>query len=174
MTDRRNFLALAGLGAAGLLLPKELLALAPPPVPMTIYKSPSCGCCVHWVTHVNANGFAAKVIDVSDQARLDELKTTSGVPVALRSCHLALVGNYAIEGHVPADLIHRLRSLTPQQSRVLAMLAEGLLNKQIAYELGVSEATIKAHVSAILLKLNVDSRTQAVIQLGKINMAMVA
>lgn len=70
-----------------------------------------------------------------------------------------------------SELIHRLRSLTPQQSRVLAMLAEGLLNKQIAYELGVSEATIKAHVSAILLKLNVDSRTQAVIQLAKINMA---
>ena len=73
-----------------------------------------------------------------------------------------------------ADLINRLRTLTPQQSRVLGMLAEGLLNKQIAYELGVSEATIKAHVSAILLKLNVDSRTQAVIQLGKINVAMVA
>lgn len=67
-----------------------------------------------------------------------------------------------------ADLLHRLHTLTPQQSRVLGMLAEGLLNKQIAYELGVSEATIKAHVSAILLKLNVDSRTQAVIQLGKI------
>lgn len=73
-----------------------------------------------------------------------------------------------------ADLIHRLHTLTPQQSRVLTMLGEGLLNKQIAYELSVSEATIKAHVSAILLKLNVDSRTQAVIQLGKINMAMVA
>jgi DNA-binding NarL/FixJ family response regulator len=73
-----------------------------------------------------------------------------------------------------ADLIHRLQTLTPQQSRVLAMLNEGLLNKQIAYELSVSEATIKAHVSAILLKLNVDSRTQAVIQLGKINMMMVA
>lgn len=67
------------------------------------------------------------------------------------------------------DLIHRLRTLTPQQSRVLGMLGEGLLNKQIAYELGVSEATIKAHVSAILLKLKVDSRTQAVIQLSKIN-----
>ena len=68
-----------------------------------------------------------------------------------------------------ADLINRLKSLTPQQSRVLAMLAEGLLNKQIAYELNVSEATIKAHVSAILLKMKVDSRTQAVIQLAKIN-----
>lgn len=68
-----------------------------------------------------------------------------------------------------AELINRLKSLTPQQSRVLAMLAEGLLNKQIAYELNVSEATIKAHVSAILLKMKVDSRTQAVIQLAKIN-----
>src|SRR6476661_5202221 len=47
--------------------------------------------------------------------------------------------------------------------RVLMMLSEGLLNKQIAYELGVSEATIKAHVSAILQKLGVESRTQAVI-----------
>lgn len=73
-----------------------------------------------------------------------------------------------------ADLIARLRTLTPQQSRVLSMLGEGLLNKQIAYELGVSEATIKAHVSAILLKLNVDSRTQAVIQLGKIGAAQAA
>jgi len=73
-----------------------------------------------------------------------------------------------------SELIHRLKTLTPQQNRVLAMLGEGLLNKQIAYELSVSEATIKAHVSAILLKLNVDSRTQAVIKLGKINMAMVA
>lgn len=56
-----------------------------------------------------------------------------------------------------------LASLTPQQFRVLTMLTEGLLNKQIAYELGVSEATIKAHVTAILRKLGVHSRTQAVI-----------
>jgi len=67
-----------------------------------------------------------------------------------------------------SDLIQRIQTLTPQQSRVLSMLAEGLLNKQIAYELGVSEATIKAHVSAVLQKLGVDSRTQAVIQLSKI------
>ncbi|MBX9459451.1 MAG: response regulator transcription factor [Rhizobium sp.] len=69
------------------------------------------------------------------------------------------------------NLIGRLKTLTPQQTRVLGMIGEGLLNKQIAYELSVSEATIKAHVSAILLKLNVDSRTQAVIQLGKIGAA---
>ena len=67
-----------------------------------------------------------------------------------------------------SDLSRRLQSWTPQQTRVLGMLAEGLLNKQIAYELNVSEATIKAHVSAVLQKLGVDSRTQAVIQLSKI------
>lgn len=67
-----------------------------------------------------------------------------------------------------SDLIHRIQTLTPQQTRVLSMLAEGLLNKQIAYELSVSEATIKAHVSAVLQKLGVDSRTQAVIRLARI------
>lgn len=68
-----------------------------------------------------------------------------------------------------SDLIARIQTLTPQQTRVLSMLAEGLLNKQIAYELGVSEATIKAHVSAVLQKLGVDSRTQAVIKLSRIS-----
>lgn len=68
-----------------------------------------------------------------------------------------------------SDLLPRLSMLTPQQVRVLMMLSEGLLNKQIAYKLGVSEATIKAHVSAILQKLGVDSRTQAVIAINKID-----
>ena len=67
-----------------------------------------------------------------------------------------------------ADLVSRLATLTPQQVRVLMMLSEGLLNKQIAYQLNVSEATVKAHVSAILQKLGVDSRTQAVIAVNKI------
>ena len=67
-----------------------------------------------------------------------------------------------------SDLVARLASLTPQQVRVLMMLSEGLLNKQIAYELSVSEATVKAHVSAILQKLGVESRTQAVIAASRI------
>jgi DNA-binding NarL/FixJ family response regulator len=66
------------------------------------------------------------------------------------------------------DLVSRLATLTPQQVRVLMMLSEGLLNKQIAFKLSVSEATVKAHVSAILQKLGVDSRTQAVIAVNKI------
>ena len=67
------------------------------------------------------------------------------------------------------QLVEKLASLTPQQVRVLVMLGDGLLNKQIAFELGVSEATIKAHVSAILQKLNVDSRTQAVIAINRLS-----
>lgn len=79
-----------------------------------------------------------------------------------------------IDLNTPADaettaLLTRLATLTPQQVRVLMMLSEGLLNKQIAYELGVSEATVKAHVSAILQKLGVESRTQAVIAAAKID-----
>jgi DNA-binding NarL/FixJ family response regulator len=66
------------------------------------------------------------------------------------------------------ELMGRMASLTPQQVRVLMMLSEGLLNKQIAYQLSVSEATVKAHVSAILQKLGVESRTQAVIAAAKI------
>jgi DNA-binding NarL/FixJ family response regulator len=73
---------------------------------------------------------------------------------------------------VPDDetsaLVRRLATLTPQQVRVLMMLSGGLLNKQIAFELNVSEATVKAHVSAILQKLGVDSRTQAVIAASRI------
>jgi DNA-binding NarL/FixJ family response regulator len=67
-----------------------------------------------------------------------------------------------------AALMARMATLTPQQVRVLMMLSEGLLNKQIAFQLGVSEATVKAHVSAILQKLGVESRTQAVIAAAKI------
>lgn len=62
----------------------------------------------------------------------------------------------------------RIRELTPQQFRVLQMLCAGLMNKQIGYELGVSEATIKAHMSAILRKLGANNRTQVVLMTGKL------
>lgn len=72
--------------------------------------------------------------------------------------------------HREADLAERLKSLTPQQFRVLMMLSEGLLNKQIAYTLNVSEATIKAHVTAIFRKMDVQNRTQAVLALSTLNL----
>ena len=66
------------------------------------------------------------------------------------------------------DVAARLSELTPQQFRVLSMLLSGLLNKQIAFELDVSEATVKAHVTAVLRKLGVASRTQAVLKVGRL------
>ncbi len=90
-----------------------------------------------------------------------------------------MAGNvYVPEGIPPAapesaddkpDLPAKLKTLTPQQIRVLKMLRQGLLNKQIAFELAVGETTVKAHVSEILRKLGVYSRTQAVIEASKID-----
>lgn len=73
-----------------------------------------------------------------------------------------------------AEATSRLAALTPQQFRVLSMLSAGLLNKQIAAELGVSEATVKAHVSAVMQKLGVSNRTQAVLLAQKLALDQVA
>jgi len=66
-------------------------------------------------------------------------------------------------------LAERMSQLTPQQFKVLMMMSQGLLNKQIAYELSVSEATINAHVSAIMSKLGVNNRTQAVLAANQLS-----
>ncbi|MCA8927665.1 MAG: response regulator transcription factor [Alphaproteobacteria bacterium] len=91
----------------------------------------------------------------------------------------AIAAVLAGDGHWPEDdappaaadegIGSALASLTPQQLRVLELLGEGLLNKQIAHELDIVESTVKAHVSAILRKLNVHSRTQAVLLAQKLN-----
>ena len=75
----------------------------------------------------------------------------------------------ALAGGNRQDFLARLQSLTPKQLSVLKMLRQGLLNKQIAYELQIEETTVKAHVSEILRKLNVASRTQAVIEAQRID-----
>ena len=70
-----------------------------------------------------------------------------------------------------AKIAAALSSLTPHQFRVLMMLGEGLLNKQIAYQLGVSEATIKAHVTAVLRKMGANNRTQAVLAVQQLRIS---
>ena len=72
------------------------------------------------------------------------------------------------------ELLKRLHDLTPQQLRVLDMLRKGLQNKQIAYELKISETTVKVHVSDVLRKLSVFSRTNAIIEIAKIDFASLA
>jgi hypothetical protein len=79
---------------------------------MEVYKSPTCGCCSKWVEHVRQHGFTARVTDLTDQA-LDTLKKKHGVPRTAQSCHTALVGGYAIEGHVPAAEVKRLLKEKP-------------------------------------------------------------
>lgn len=75
------------------------------------------------------------------------------------------------EDHENCDIASRVASLTQQQYRILLMFAQGLLNKQIAYDLHVSEATIKAHATAIFRKLDVRNRTQAVIAIAQLDLS---
>ena len=71
------------------------------------------------------------------------------------------------------DVVDRLSALTAQQARILQLICEGKLNKQIAYDLSIAETTVKAHVTAIMRKLGVQSRTQAVLLAGQANFANV-
>ena len=99
----------------------EMVAEAPPAAPamtpvdaslplVVVHKSPSCGCCVAWVEHMQHAGFAVEVRNVDN---LDPVKTRVGVPAGKGSCHTAEVGGYFVEGHVPADDIKRLLAERP-------------------------------------------------------------
>ncbi|HEY7685029.1 MAG TPA: DUF411 domain-containing protein, partial [Gemmatimonadales bacterium] len=72
---------------------------------MTVYKSATCGCCTKWIEHMRSAGFTVVAHDTEDHAGV---MGNFGVPFRLGSCHTAQVGSYAIEGHVPADLIRKL------------------------------------------------------------------
>lgn len=148
-------------GAAGLsgLVSLRGIHAAVPMIVVSAHDDPET---IRRALELGASGF------ISKSASMDEIRKAVEAVLAGGVCTPSGV-ELGVEGDAQiSDIIRRLQSLTPQQARVLGMLAEGLLNKQIAYELGVSEATIKAHVSAVLQKLGVDSRTQAVIQLSKI------
>jgi hypothetical protein len=78
---------------------------------VTVYKSPTCGCCTKWVDHMRANGFDVTATNVEDMAAV---KQKYGVPDKAGSCHTSLVGGYVIEGHVPADVVKRLLAERPK------------------------------------------------------------
>jgi len=75
-----------------------------------VYKTPQCGCCKAWVAHLEEAGFKVEVVDMPD---LSAVKTKYGVKPELQACHTAVVGNYTIEGHVPADLIVKMLNEKP-------------------------------------------------------------
>lgn len=72
---------------------------------MTVHKSPTCGCCAKWVDHIKAAGFTVIAVDHAD---MQPVKREKGVAAELQSCHTATIGDYVIEGHVPADDVIRL------------------------------------------------------------------
>ncbi|MGO1295713.1 MAG: response regulator [Vibrio sp.] len=127
-----------------------------PDLPIVVVSASEEPAIVSQVQHYGAFGFIPKSSDMKTlvAALRQVLNGTPYFPAeALNS------------GHAFDDVSERIASLTPQQYKVLSMLSDGLLNKQIAYELHVSEATIKAHLTAIFRKLDVKNRTQAVILL---------
>jgi DNA-binding NarL/FixJ family response regulator len=133
-----------------------------PAIPVVIVSASDDGATIRRSLDFGASGFIPKRFGV-DTLRDAIVKVMEGEIWVPADTDLSATADPDM-----TKLRDRLVTLTPQQVRVLMMLSQGLLNKQIAYELGVSEATIKAHVSAILQKLGVESRTQAVIAAAKI------
>jgi len=133
-----------------------------PEIPVVVCSANEEASTIRRCIEFGASGFIAKS-QPADAIRKAVAKVLGG-----EVCVPAEIDLSVREGDDSSELSARLSTLTPQQVRVLMMLGQGLLNKQIAYKLSVSEATIKAHVSAILQKLGVDSRTQAVIAINKI------
>jgi hypothetical protein len=107
MNTRRRCLVLAG---AGLLTLPAFARQPAPPISIEVWKSPACGCCKDWVAHMEANGFRVTVHDVGNNAA----RARFGLAQKFGSCHTARVGPYVVEGHVPAQDVHRLLRQRPK------------------------------------------------------------
>jgi hypothetical protein len=124
MITRREWLVVTVGGAAAALVTRAEHALALPsvkPTVVTVYKTPTCGCCRLWVDHARSvlkSGYEIKTLDMDD---LSEIKAGLHVPSALQSCHTAVTGPHVFEGHVPADLIQRFLRERPKGALGLAV-----------------------------------------------------
>lgn len=145
-----------GHGISGLLL----LRAQYPEVPVMIISAVEDQKVIRRTFELGAAGYLSKSVGPADIRKAIDT-VLSGEILVPEGINLAASDEQSA-------FVRRLSTLTPQQIRVLMMLSDGLMNKQIAYELSISEATVKAHVSSILQKLDVDSRTQAVIAASKI------
>ncbi|MEM6513962.1 MAG: DUF411 domain-containing protein [Pseudomonadota bacterium] len=106
-TSRRRLLGglVAGTALAGVSAP-----LVAAERRIKVYKSPTCGCCVDWIDHLEDNGFTVEAFDVGNSEARERL----GMPIRYGSCHTGEIDGYAIEGHVPAREVHRLLDEKPQ------------------------------------------------------------
>ncbi len=145
MTIIRN--ASLALSLASLLLSAAALAAEPK---VTVYKSPTCGCCSKWVTHLEKNGFEVETNDMRDMRMI---KSMSGVKPNLASCHTARVDGYVIEGHVPADDIKRLLAERPD---VKGLTAPGMPQSSPGMDIGKAPYQV--------LSFDADGKTQVFAQ----------
>jgi hypothetical protein len=116
MITRREWLTVTVGGVAAALVTHAGRAFAlptPKPSRMTVYKSPTCGCCKGWVARAKAElpDFDIRTVETDD---LSEVKARLGVPTSLQACHTAVVGPYVFEGHVPTDLVRRFLAERPK------------------------------------------------------------
>jgi len=130
MINRREWLRASLGGAAALLVSRRGLAAAPPTPIVTVYKDAGCECCNKWIKHLTTNGF---VVTPHDVKNIDEIKRTMFVPATLQACHTALVGAFVVEGHVPADLIHKVLKEKPA---ILGLAVPGMPNGAPGMETG--------------------------------------
>lgn len=105
-----------------------------PPKEITVWKSPSCGCCGKWVAYMKEHGFKVTVVDMND---VTPVKRQHGVPQNLWSCHTAVVDGYVIEGHVPAADIERLLRDHPA---IAGLAVPGMVTGSPGMEGGQAEA----------------------------------
>jgi hypothetical protein len=117
---RLPLLAGAALYALGTVTLVAQAKATPAKTTLVVYKTPTCGCCGNWVQYMEANGFKATVVDMSDTSTE---RARRGVPAHLASCHTAVVGRYVIEGHVPAADVKRLLREKPD---VVGLSAPGM------------------------------------------------
>ena len=107
MQKRRQLLALSALMASGLFTNSSLAAKLPL---VEVWKSPTCGCCKDWIIHLEKHGFQVRTHETGNTDAREKL----GMPLALASCHTAKIGEYVVEGHVPAREILRLLKEKPK------------------------------------------------------------
>lgn len=112
-----KFIKALVLGAAFILSSANTMAEENLPE-VTVYKSPTCGCCSAWIKHMEENGFKVTSHNVQN---VSYYKDKAGVPGNARSCHTAFVDGYAVEGHVPAEDVLRLLEDKPAGVKGLAV-----------------------------------------------------
>jgi hypothetical protein len=145
---RRTLLAALSLAA---LLVATASAQAPALTKMTVYKSPTCGCCAKWVEHMKKAGFDLAVTD-TDNVSL--IKAEHKVPSNLAACHTAIVNGYVVEGHVPDDVIRKMLAEKPKISGIavagMPMGAQGMETEGVpqSYDVMAFDATGASHVYA--------------------------